>query len=374
MKHVGLVTCYVDNFGACLQAYALQKTIIKLGNTCEIVRYTPVKELSNYNLSIKALKYVWRRYKSITNKVYDYELGRKAKFKDFRKKRLVFGSTRYPDIDSVYANVPQYDAYIVGSDQLWNPMIHNETNNKVYFLDFAPRGKKRIAYAPSIGLSVLPDRFKPEMADMLAAFDALSTREQAGADIVAELTDRPCRVVLDPTLLLTDDEWGSIAVTPRISEPYIFCYLFGQPDYIGKFVEYVAEKIQYKVVVIPFVEREYNSPYLKVKKAGPLEFIGLIKNAALVITDSFHATAFSINFNTPFYSLLRNTDSDENNMNSRIFNILSMTKLEDRLITAEKEFPSQINTAMNFALVNTILARKRNEDSAFLKRAIDEGK
>lgn len=374
MQRVGLVTCYIDNYGACLQAYALQQVIINQGNICEIISYTPVSDLSNTNKALKIIKYIWRKFRGITNKTYRYELCRKSQFKLFRDKFLTFGITHYENIDMVFSNIPQYDSFVAGSDQLWNPLIHN--NNKVYFLDFVPEGKNRIAYAPSIGLSVLPDNYKDEMANMLLKFNTLSVREQDGANIVEEITGRPCRVVLDPTLLIDREDWYKIAgeTTPQIAEPYIFCYLFGQPDYIGEFVKYVAEKTNYKVVLIPYTKREYDSPYIKIKKAGPPEFIGLIKNAALVITDSFHATAFSINFNVPFYSLLRNLDAELNNMNSRITNILDMVGLENRLIKSAEDFPAEIDLSIDFTAANHEIEKRRDEDITFLRNAIERKK
>jgi hypothetical protein len=376
MKKVGLVTCYIDNFGACLQAYALQRVIIKQGNMCEIIRYTPNKDLSNTNKVVKIIKYIWRKLRSITNETYSYELSRKSQFKLFREKFLIFGRTHYDNIDMVFSNIPQYDSFVVGSDQLWNPLIHSNSNNSVYFLDFVQDDKKRIAYAPSIGLSILPDIYKDEMARMLMKFDTLSVREQEGANIVEEITGRPCRVVLDPTLLLARDEWYKIAAEPipKIEEPYIFCYLFGNGDYIGEFVEYVKQKTNYKVVLVPYTKREYDSSNIKIKKAGPHEFIGLIKNASLVITDSFHATAFSINFNIPFYSLLRNSTTELNNMNSRITNILGMVGLENRLIMSVEDFPAEINLEIDFTAANQEIAKRREEDIRFLRDAIGGGK
>ncbi len=372
MKKIALVTCYVDNYGACLQAFALQKTLIDIEGNCDIIRYSPYKEYHKPTLFfsiVEGLKDI-RRLCKYRN--YSYTLSRKKCFRAYRKSYLLFSETWYNNIEELYSNPPAYDAFVTGSDQLWNPLIHNNSNNKAYFLDFVPEGKKRIAYAPSIGVSSLPDEFefKDEMAQMLKKFDAISTREKTGADIVEQLIGQDCRVVLDPTLLLDRDIWSEIARKPDISEPYIFCYLFGDPDYIGQFVQYAEQKTGYKVVVIPFHEREYNSSHMKIKKAGPLEFIGLIKNAALVITDSFHATAFSINFNVPFYSLLRNTSTELNNMNSRITNILSMVGLENRLIMSSKDFPDEINIDIDFTAANHKLSKRRDEDITFLRDAI----
>jgi hypothetical protein len=371
-KTVGLTTCYVDNFGACLQAYSLQKMIEMLGYHCEIIKYTPVKASQEKKLSQEILHNGKEILRIIKRPSHLQEFIRCRRFRRFRKELLAFGKEYFPTIESLYQNPPHYDIYVTGSDQLWNPIIHNRTNNKAYFLDFAPIGKKRVAYAPSIGLSVIPDVCKAEMSQLLNKMDHISIREEAGRQIVEALTDKPCRVVLDPTLLHDKDFWNRIAVDYHHKKPYIFCYLFGTPEYIGRFVQYVKEKTGYDVVVIPFTERERCSDYIKITALGPREFLGLVKNAALVITDSFHATAFSINLNVPFYSLLRNTDADANNMNSRIFNMLDLAGLNERLVASSEDFPDYVMETPDFDSANKRIREKRVQDIEYLRNAMED--
>lgn len=372
IKTVGLTTCYVDNFGACLQAYSLQKMIEILGYRCEIIKYTPIESLHEKKLSQQILHDGKEILRIVKRPSHLKELKRRRLFSRFRKELLSFGKDFFPTIESLYQNPPPYDIYVTGSDQLWNPIIHNKTNNKAYFLDFAPAGKKRVAYAPSIGLSVLPDAYKAEMSQLLNKLDHISIREETGRQIVEALTDKPCRVVLDPTLLHDKDFWKKIAVDYHHKKPYIFCYLFGAPEYIGRFVQYVKEKTGYDVVVIPFTERERCSDYIKITTLGPREFLGLIQNATLVITDSFHATAFSINLNVPFYSLLRNTDADANNMNSRIFNMLDLAGLNERLVASNADFPDYVMEIPDFDFANKRIREKRAQDIEYLKKAMED--
>lgn len=374
MKRVGLMTCYMNNFGACLQAYALQTVIKQEGNDCEIIQYTPVRALKKYPFPIKIALYVRNEIKGLKSEICSYENARSRSFYKFRRHFLSFGTKVYNKIPQLYKDIPNYDCFVTGSDQLWNPLIHGETNNKAYFLDFVPDEKKKIAYSPSIGIKQIPDNCKEEFIRLVKKIDVLSVREASGQKIIKELSGRECRIVLDPTLLLTKKEWLSIAAKPLYERPYIFCYLFSEREYIGKFIEHVKKCLSLDIVVIPFTKREFESDCIKIKNAGPQEFISLIANATLVITDSFHATAFSINMNVPFYSLMRNAENERNNMNSRIDNILTITGLEDRKITCYEDFPASIDLSINFLAANKTINERRASDLKFLREAIDSSK
>lgn len=372
MQRVGLTTCYVNNFGACLQAYALQTTIEKMGFVCEIIPYTPQKSLKKYIYPLRLAITLRNRIKALYDDEYKFDNLRSPGFQDFRRKYLKFGAGRYIKEKTLYSDPPLYDYYVTGSDQIWNPLLYGNKNNRVYFLDFAPKDKKRIAYAPSIGVDRIPPTCEKEMGELIDAFSAVSVREVTGKSIVEKVSHKPCRVVLDPTLLLNATEWSEVASKRIIDKPYVFCYLFGNGEYIGEFVNEVKMQLDMEVVVVPFTAREYRSEYTILKKIGPADFLSLIKYAKLVVTDSFHATAFSINFNTPFYTLFRNTKSDANNMNSRITNILGMLELENRLISDRSHFPDKIIAECDFRNANRKLAVHRKEDYAFLEDALKQ--
>lgn len=370
MLKVGLMTCYMDNFGACLQAYALQTVVTNLGCDCEIIKYTPIKSLKEYGVLLSSVRWVRKRIKAINNMAYRYENYRHPKFKAFRKKYLKFSKKNFLTEISLYKKTPQYDIYIVGSDQIWNPNLFGGKNNKAYFLDFVPENAKRIAYAPSIGTSFISSECADEMAKFLEKFNAVSVREIDGKSIIDKVSDCNCRVVLDPTLLLEMQQWEKMIGKRIISGDYIFVYLFGGRDYEREFIEYVNRSLNLKVVTIPFHDKEYNSNYTKLKKAGPIEFLNMIKYASLVITDSFHATAFSLNMNVPFYTLLRNSKNDKNNMNSRIISILSMVGKQDRIIYGVDSFPENIILDLNFTFVNNKISELRKEGIGFLMENI----
>lgn len=367
MRHkVGLMTCFVDNYGACLQAYALQQTIIKSGNDVDIIKYIGEQGYEpdrGWKKWIRNPLFRWVRKK--TNLNYNFYCERKEAFDLFRDNYLKFSSISFHSFKELKNKANSYDMFVCGSDQIWNPNLYHG-NNPSYYLDFAQKGKKRIAYAPSLGISKVPTEYQESMRELLNRMDVLSSREKTGSNIVEELCGRKCRTVLDPTLLLTREEWNTIIEKPSVTKKYIFCYVFGDQEYIGRFIRKVREKTQLPILAIPFSERERTSDFQEVKGAGPQDFVRLIQYASLVITDSFHATAFSCNLNTPFYCLLRNRDGDKNNMNSRVLDLLSMLKLEDRLITGDGDISNNISLDVDFSLSNKILSEKRDEDMKFL--------
>lgn len=370
-KNVGLTTCFIDNYGACLQAYALQTKIEETGAECKIIKYTEpdgYKRKHNMRDALKGNRlFLFFVYLFGYKPFFKYL--NKPKFQKFRNKYLKF-TTDFDSAEDVYKANLDFDVYVCGSDQIWNPLLFNG-NNAIYTLDFVPDGRRRIAYAPSIGISEFPEEYREDFKNKLERFDLISVRESTGQAIAQSLTDKEVKVVLDPTLLLDGSDWNKIAIPAQIQHPYIFCYLFGTRKYIGEFVEYVHRKTRLNVVCIPLTEREEKADHIKIYNAGPCEFLGLIRDAALVITDSFHATAFSINFNTPFYSLLRNKSTDQNNMNSRIENLLSMLNLENRLITDRTRVTDITTSEMDFSTSNEMLSRRREKDFGFLKKALD---
>ncbi len=372
MKSVGLMTCYINNYGACLQAYALQSTIEKLGYECKIIRYTPVEDIKKPTLSKAVYRLIRDVYRIFKHKDYIKQLAKRRKFVMFKREYLCFGRQNYNTIESLYKNCPEFDVFVCGSDQLWNPLIHNNKNNEAYFLDFVPGNKGRIAYAPSFGISQFPDNCMAELKSLLSKFHYISVRESSGADIVEEAIGKRPRVVLDPTLLLSKVQWEKVFKRVEVNKPYILCYLFSNQEYICNFVRHVWQLTGYDVIVLPFADIDKEKKYKKLYNVGPNEFLWLISNAQLVITDSFHATAFSINFNTPFYSLLRNIQGESNNMNTRIYNMLEIAGLQNRLITDKTPLPEKASTNIDFNDANAILEIKRNEDIKFLKEALSD--
>jgi hypothetical protein len=351
-KTVGLATCFLNNYGACLQAYALQQMIEELKYKCYIINYNPpegyiqpsrgVRKFAKQCLNMLPVGCIPKRYRDyFASGRYGFD----RQFEKFRTRHLKFDSKRIRDEKGIIQNPPEMDLYVCGSDQIWNPVFYGG-NNPVYLLQFVPEGKRRIAYAPSIGLSEFPEEYRLDFRFNLQKFDVLSVREESGRRIVEDVCGVSCKCVLDPTLLYGADRWSSLseASSIRMDEPYMFCYIFGDREYEYELAEALSQAANLPVVAIPFNDRWDRFPGVKlIRSAGPQDFLKLIQHAQLVITDSFHATAFSINYHKNFWTLYRDSAENKAGMNSRIINILELLGLQGRLLDEHAEASRSVN-------------------------------
>lgn len=378
MKKVGLTTCFLDNYGACLQAYALSNVIESLGYDCEILQYIEPQGYFDPTF-IDRIKnsFIYNKIRSISNSYKTSYLCEKIKrksFKKFRKTYLNISEKKYRSFDELKDANKYYDAFVCGSDQIWNPSFYGG-NNKAYFLNFAEKGKRKVAYAPSIGLDKIPDEYEKDFAELVNYLDYISVREANAVNIVKELSGRDAKYVLDPTLLLDGEKWSKIVSEQRIvKKPYIFCYLFGEHDEYNVAVKHLREisNEDLDIVIIPFCKKHLDNPYTKIYDAGPLEFLNLIKNAQYVITDSFHATVFSILFSRQFFTLPRFKKGQKNSMNSRIYSLLDTVGARDRLIDYSQFDTFQEIGKIDYSQIHSELERLRKDSLDYLKGALEE--
>ncbi len=381
MEKIGLVTCFLDNCGACLQAYALANKIAEFsGQKCEIINYTEPSGYYAYNFSqwIRESKvyvgirgFASKRYRDS----YKLEKARRSKFRKFRKQYLPISKEKYPTYSSLKRAPLSYSQYVCGSDQIWNPTFYGKCN-PAYYLAFVPNEKSKTAYGPSIGISDLPDYAKEDFKYYLSRFQNLSVREDRGVELCKIYADVDAKWVCDPTMLLTADEWEKIALPiPFLKKPYIFCYLFGDTPTYKSSIQHLKEKLggeNLDIVNIPFSKRDLSKEYHQILQAGPLEFISLIKNAEYVLTDSFHASVFSILFKKNFFTLLRHKVEETNGMNSRIFSLLKMLGLENRCILFNQLDNFSVTPIKNWTEVQDKLSKVRQQSSEYLKSALNE--
>ncbi len=386
---IGIVT-YVkcDNYGAELQAYALQWKLNQLGYDAEVIDLEKIEKnlASSASAIIPAIinrfkvfgvrapleilklviDVVKRKYVSKKN---ERNAWKKHKlFMDFFEKNIKHSSVYYSIKDIRVATDLKYDAYIAGSDQIWNYM-HND-NLDVFFLDFAKKfSAKRISYSASISAASIPDRYKEEYRRLIDNIQYLSVRELHGAQLIKDLTGRQAEVVLDPTLLINSSEWlKNIAVTPLSKERYIFVYTLSGSKYITALCEYIAKQLNCKIVNAKInFRKDKNEDIVGLFNVGPNEWVGLIAGAEYIVTDSFHGTAFSINFNKPFTTLV----NPVSNMNSRVMSILEITGLKDRIIydDGEKRLPSSLS--IDYEPVNKVIEEWRNKSLSFIRKSLD---
>lgn len=378
MKKVGLITYYGENYGGMLQAYALQQYVQNLNFDCQIISndflYVPNKKQWHSQLlrNLKSLLHNPSSYlqkRKIIRSFAGISAKKSEKFGEFLRQYISLDHNGYACYQQFLDNPPAYDIYLCGSDQIWNPNLYHD--NGFYFAGFAPENALKIAYASSIGVSHITNAQAAFMKPFLSRMDCISTRETDGSAIAEKLTGKQVRTVIDPTLLLNAEQWSKVAAKPLIQEPYIFCYFFGERNYYENIKQQVKEMTGYQLVSIPFVARDFASDDEKIYDAGPAEFISLIQNAKLVITDSFHATAFSINLKTPFLSLCRFAKNDSMGMNSRLHTILGALELTDRLVDENDTITEDMLFAVDFEKAHRHLDRLRVEDGQFLKNSLN---
>ena len=288
MKYGIITYTSAQNWGGILQAYALEKYLTDIGVDSELINYRafdsrwfkPRKQLKDIVFSIL-------RYPECKKRIDSYER--------FRKQNMGLDGLTYTTHEELKTLNNKYDAFITGSDQLWN--CETEICYDFY-LDFVQKDKKKLAYGPSFGQETIPEQFEQEVARLLKRYDAKSVREKSGQRIVEKLTGEKIQVVCDPTFLLSPEQWDSVRNKHIDESNYIFIYT---TQVSGKVVELVkAYQSQHPSVriitpyALPGVKAEIK------KDIGPAEFLSYIKNADYVIGTSFHAVVFSLIFHRDF--------------------------------------------------------------------------
>lgn len=337
---IGIITIHNSpNYGACLQSYALYKYINMNGGDVEVIDLHRPIEFDDY---IPSAKYVRCRKPIMTwkmrikrmlglykvnvdaNKYSPFAL---KKFENFNSEISL--SKPYRSIDELYANPPKYDLYITGSDQVWNP-----TQNyclEPYFLTFVAEGQgKKISYASSIGINDLTIKEKSLFKKWLSSYDAISIREKQGKVLLQSFINRDIKQVPDPTFLLSMDFWREMAIRPQFNEKYILLFTLRFSPILLKYCLELSKESNLKLIVLSQIQPDVeDDSYIAIKDAGPKEFIGYIKYAEMVITDSFHCTVFSIILGTSnFYTYI----SPYNKRGSRIIDLLESFSLLDHLL------------------------------------------
>lgn len=371
MKKVAIITLNgYFNYGNRLQNYALQESIKKLGFEVEtIINDTKFnKENTNKISKIKKLKQknMKELYEILNKKIENYlykdlKQQRTQIFKDFSLEHIT--ETNFSISEN---NIPndlsnRYDFFVTGSDQVWNPNYRK--GSSIEFLTFAPR-EKRIAYAPSFGISEIPDKYIKNYRLWLSEMSHLSVREEMGARIIKELTGKEVPVLLDPTMLLTKEEWLSISKVPsnKPIKGYLLTYFLGEvPKERKKLLRDIAKGNNLEIVNLAQVKDK--TPFL----SGPSEFIDYINSASIFCTDSFHGAVFSILLETPF--IVFNRKGKSPSMSSRIETLLRTFKLESR--AAENIHSNRQIFEVDYSHVLPILQKERNKSINYLKNALN---
>lgn len=384
---IGIITLIGNNYGNRLQNYAVQEILREYGEvytvkherkkttsvkSTSLFRFTPthIKEaldsrllniyhLSNRNMNtVSRIKYYIKHKEEIEKALSE----RNSHFRSFDEKYIQYeDETLHLVGDDEEEWVKSYDAWVCGSDQIWNPNYPTATRNA--FLQFAMK-ERRISFSASIGLSNI-DVMPREYEKWIKEIPFLSVREEAAADIVKLLTNRVAEVFLDPTMILQKKYWDNMANEAKTNLPskYALCYFLGirEKEYQNYIAQQLAEK---QLQVIELLNGEY-SEYLNF---GPAEMIDAIRNADVVFVDSFHGAVFSILFHKQFVVFERKETGLT--MNSRIHTLLKKFDMEDRVFNGNNH--AELEWEIDYSNVDSIIIEEREKVRAFLDTAIRE--
>lgn len=345
-----IVTFYhAINYGAVLQTYALKRICEKNIQTF-VYPYENKKIKYDYSLnpfqSSSFTTIIAKFLKLPTNFI------RKLRFTNFIHRYLI---NDRPNTNKVF--------YITGSDQVWNYILSDF--DKTYFLDFVPDDRLKNSYAASFGFESIPEKLKDEYRQLLTGYNMMSVREEAGQKILKDLIDRDVPVTLDPTLLLSGEQWSAAFCTNNIQEQYILVYAFMLTDSMSRLINKLSEEKNLPVIILmPDRSIRKHCPIKRAKfktTVSPEMWVNYFYHATYIVTNSFHGTVFSINFNKTFFVELLPPPAK---VNSRLTHILDMFHLSDRIFDGDL---SIINRKISYEKVNQILCEKRKESLKYLE-------
>lgn len=349
-----------SNYGSLLQAIATQTILERLGHRCEIIDYVRDDEhglkavITDMNNKRDKLGSAAKRQAYVLLR-YPEEKRAEMKFEAMRRRYL-----KLTRLCSTYKELAQLDAdmFMTGSDQVWGPTL-NGRFDEAYFLTFVA-DKPKTAYAASFGRTDFTPQTLETYRRMLSCYDAIAVREDSAVSLLERMGIRCAGQVLDPTLLLTGDEWAKF-ITRGVKGRYVLVYqLHNNPvlsDYAVRFASHVGLPLYRVSPTFHQFRRGGKFVYLP----GLGDFLSYIKNSVYMITDSFHGTAFALNFNRQFIEILPN-----NKTGSRNQSILQLTGLQDRIVTDYDDF-SIADKKIDYARVNAVLAEERRKSMGVLE-------
>lgn len=329
---VGVITFHsAHNYGASLQTWALQKVLKNLGTDPCVIHYHPdiIDQLyvaPKQDTLKKKIKYLTK--KKYRNRV-KMQVVKNKKYNRFIHKRFqLLGDFRtYEELEHAKLGL---DAYITGSDQVWNS-DHTNGFDPAYLLDFAEPGTKRISYAASVGREYILPQYREQFQKSLESYTAISVREASAKPAIEALTDQPVDVVLDPTLLLSKKDYEELKKPGLFEGRYILVYMMEANKELVKFANRLS-----KAIGLPIIQRK--PPTVFRNELGSYytdtaaEFLSEIEHAEYVLTNSFHATVFSLIYEKPFISMLHTSTG------ARTSDLLESVGLESHILYKTEDF------------------------------------
>lgn len=377
MKKIGILSLYYKNYnyGGLLQAYALVTAVEKNQFKAEQICVQPDSKTHKRNalfflkIPLRLMKKGFKLY--VSGKLKE----RNSRFNSFMQE--IHHSEKIYSVENIGEANKAYDGFICGSDQVWNPYYFTPKETDVYTLRFANENKSKASYAASVGVSNLTEDQKQVLNQALQSFSHISLREESARSLFSKEMSEKMNVVLDPTLLLTSDEWALKQSAVDVPEKYIFCYFLGPSKENRKMAKEISKKLGIPIVTNPYISpgselADIGFGNIKIMNAGPKEFLYLINHAELVLTDSFHACVFSLQFKRPFLAFSRDDKGNKASMHSRLYDFAEKFHLQNQLMLGEKRPFDPACMKIDWAPAYEVLAKERENSMEFLRNALSE--
>lgn len=383
MKTVGILTTFRQpNWGSVLQAFSLQYVINKLGYKSTIIDYIYPNE---YHYSQGKPKYrhsLWYRSKQFIKKILvrlhimEYKKTKMDLLNSFIEDNMNC-TTQIKKKADLKKILPLFDIYISGSDQIWNP--YTMFGDMSYMFDFAPSYSIKIAYASSFSCDKIPMKYESKYHKYLSSYSAISVREQNGVTLAKKYSGlNNVKLVLDPTLLLDKDAWAKLAAKSNDMELpkhyilfYMLAYTYSPNDKMVELLSYVQEKYRHPIVSLSECPIGFNGDFIPLafkKNVGIYEFLNLFQNADMVVTSSFHGTAFAVNFGKPFIAL----ENGKSRSDDRISSLLNRLGLQEQLIFTNSTIDDNLSPFYDTVVEQQKLDILRQDSLSYLELSMKE--
>lgn len=373
IKKIALVSVHSDpNYGSMLQAYALSTSLFRMGYDNEYINYAPYKErpcivqfvinlvkrhLSLFNAKYSTTEYSYWRTKEFRNQ--------RRLFQDFHDKYIKSSRQRY-NKNTITEALVKYRKFVIGSDQTWSQLT-TQTPYNIFFLDFVDEPDKKVSYAPSIGTVTISKSYMCFLVNKLKTFSFVSCRERQNVEILTKHLGKQVTYVLDPTFLLSKDNWLRLSEYIETPDEFVLCYILGTKECISEFAEKLGKEKSLPVYYI-VTRPKYANNKNALKDVSVGQFLYLLNKAKYVVTDSFHGSILSINMGTNFFSFAKRVPSEGFTDNDRIMDFLKVVHLEHRF-KADNDF--SYSDDIDFDEVHKELMPLKEQSLNYLKKAVE---
>lgn len=353
----------VIHHGSVLQAYATQLLFESMGHNTYIINYKYPNEWQT--------KHGMKIFHPSLKTQIAMLLKLKAKYKGRQKIRKFMNkyynlTKEYKNLKDIENNIPQYDVYISGSDQIWNPRF--TCGDPAYFFSFLPEGSNIMSFSSSFACESLDNDIAIKYKNLLKRYKFISVRENQGAKLIKKLLNYVPPVTLDPTLMVEKEKWEKFIYKTDKAGKYIYLYIldyaFNPKPYIFEIAKYFSEKYKLEVICNSSIPKDFKIKHKVNKNVGIEDFLSLINNSFLVITSSFHGVAFSVNFKKPIIAVV-----DKDKKDDRLSSILNNLGLNECI--AKIGTPAQnINPFYNQDIMSIELNKLRDKTKNYLQTSL----